>query len=198
MLHKFGAYLWRNHLAVLALFFALCGTSYAAGNALLPRNSVGSKQVVNGSLGTVDLSKKARRALRGKAGPRGAQGLQGLQGLQGTPGAKGDAGPIGPPGPTQFARVKSTGQLVSGTATSASRSSTGVYVVHFPTAVSACGGAANAASFPGYDVHGFRTWVGLSIGYDLGTSDPQAVTVRLWGENSLEKDSSFSLVLACP
>jgi hypothetical protein len=195
MLHKLGAYLRRNHLAVLALFFALCGTSYAAGNALLPRNSVGSSQVVNRSLQTVDLSKKARRALRGNAGPRGAQGLPGQQGL---PGAKGDAGPIGPPGPTHFARVKSTGQLVSGTATSASRSSLGVYVVHFPAAISACGGAANAASFPGYDAHAFRIWVGLSIGYDLGTVDPQAVTVRLWNADSLSADSSFSLVLACP
>ena len=45
-----GAYLRRNHLALLALFFALGGSAYAAGSALLPKNSVGSRQVVNGSL----------------------------------------------------------------------------------------------------------------------------------------------------
>jgi hypothetical protein len=45
MLKTIAAYLRRHHLALLALFFALGGTSFAAANALLPRNSVGTKQL---------------------------------------------------------------------------------------------------------------------------------------------------------
>ncbi len=63
-----ASYINRHHLALFALFFALGGTSFAAGNALLPGNSVGTKQVINGSLRTNDLSKTARSALKGNRG----------------------------------------------------------------------------------------------------------------------------------
>jgi hypothetical protein len=96
-------HLRRNLIAYMALLFALSSTSYAATTRLLPRNSVGTAQVVNGSLQKVDLSSKAAAALRGARGPRGLQGPagpQGLQGLQGPPGAKGDPGAGGPRGPS--------------------------------------------------------------------------------------------------
>jgi hypothetical protein len=187
---KAGAYLRRNHLALVALFFALGGSAYAAGAALLPKNSVGSRQVINGSLQKADLSKKAQRALRGQ------RGLRGVQGAPGVPGAKGDPGP---PGPTHFARVKSTGQLVSGTATSASRFSTGSYFVRFPTAIDNCGGAANSAAFAGFDTSVFRVWAQLSIGFGQGGgADPLSVAVNLFQSNGSAVDSSFTLVLACP
>ena len=48
-------------MAYLALFFTLCGTSYGAAASLLPKNSVGSAQVVNGSLKKADLSAPGRR-----------------------------------------------------------------------------------------------------------------------------------------
>ena len=56
MLRGIAAYLRRHHIALLALFFALGGTAVAASNSLLPKNSVGSKQVINGSLAKADLS----------------------------------------------------------------------------------------------------------------------------------------------
>ena len=74
-------------IACLALAVALSGTSYAAVAKLLPRNSVGTKQVVNGSLQTVDLSRKARAALKGARGPQGPQGVQGERGPTGAQGA---------------------------------------------------------------------------------------------------------------
>ena len=188
-----GAYLRRNHLALLALFFALGGSAYAAGTALLPKNSVGSRQVINGSLQTADLSKRAQRALKGRRGLRGAQGAPGV------PGAKGDKGDAGPPGPTQFARVKSTGQLVSGTATSASRFGTGIYFVHFPTAIDRCGAAVNSASFVGADLSVYRVWGQVAIGYgNGGAPDPLSVIVNLFQNNGSNVDTSFTLVLACP
>jgi hypothetical protein len=88
----------RHHIALLALFLALGGTALAAGNALLPKNSVGSAQVVNGSLQKADLSGKAVKALKGNRGLRGAQGTPGPAGPQGAAGAQGPAGPQGPGG----------------------------------------------------------------------------------------------------
>ena len=77
MTKGFLRFLRRNTIALLALFLALGGTTYAASTALGPRNSVASPQVVNGSLKTKDLSAKARKALKGNRGLRGLRGLSG-------------------------------------------------------------------------------------------------------------------------
>lgn len=69
---------YSNVTASLALFVALGGTSYAVTQ--LPRNSVGSRQVRDGSLQRKDLAKTAITAQRG---PRGAQGPAGAQGDRG-------------------------------------------------------------------------------------------------------------------
>ena len=99
MLTRLSLFARRNVIALLALFVALGGTSVAAV-AVLPKNSVGSRQiephsvtggdiklssltgknVKNGSLGTTDLSSKARASLRGGQGPKGDQGAQGAAG----------------------------------------------------------------------------------------------------------------------
>ena len=44
MTRRFTRFLRRNSIALLALFFALSGTTFAAANALAP-NSVGAKQL---------------------------------------------------------------------------------------------------------------------------------------------------------
>jgi hypothetical protein len=79
-------------IACLALAVALGGTAFAAA-VLVPKNSVGSPQVINGSLQRADLSARAVAALKGNRGPRG------VQGIQGDPGEFGPAGPVGPAGP---------------------------------------------------------------------------------------------------
>jgi hypothetical protein len=86
-------YVRRHHLAVIALLFALAGTSYAAVS--LPKNSVGSKQlrknavvsskVKDGSLLKQDF--KSGQLPAGPQGPQGAQGPQGPAGKDGTNGA---------------------------------------------------------------------------------------------------------------
>jgi hypothetical protein len=106
MAGNFVAYLKRHHLGLLALFFALGGTSLAAVNALAPANSVNSAAVINGSLGAVDLSARARTALKGNRGLRGLKGATGVKGdtgaagPQGAQGAQGPQGPQGPVGPS--------------------------------------------------------------------------------------------------
>ena len=89
-MQAFLGYVRRHHMGLLALFVALGGTAAAASNTLLPRNSVGSKQVINGSLAKADLSGKAVKALKGN---KGAQGAPGVQGAAGPPGAQGPPGP---------------------------------------------------------------------------------------------------------
>jgi hypothetical protein len=85
-------------VSTIALFVALGGTGYAA--LQIPRNSVGSPQVINGSLQTVDLAAKAKSALKGLAGPAGPQGPQGSPGATGGTGPAGGAGVQGTPGAT--------------------------------------------------------------------------------------------------
>ena len=82
----------RNGIALVALFLALGGTTYAASTALIGTNTVASPQVVNGSLKTIDLSKKARKALKGNRGLRGLRGSAGSQGAKGATGAQGVQG----------------------------------------------------------------------------------------------------------
>jgi hypothetical protein len=92
-------YLRRHHVALLALFVALGGTSYAAMQ--LPRNSVGAKQlkrnavtsakVKNGSLRARDFNRADLP--RGAQGPAGPQGPSGAAGPQGPRGLQGPAGP---------------------------------------------------------------------------------------------------------
>ena len=100
----------RNAVAMLALFIALTGTTYAASTALIGKNTVASPQVVNGSLQTKDLSAGARKALKGNrglpglAGARGATGAQGVQGAQGVPGVAGAAGTA-----VAYAHISDTG-----------------------------------------------------------------------------------------
>ena len=99
----------RGHLiAYLALFFALGGTSIAAVNAL-PRNSVGSPQIKNGSIQKVDIARRTISALRGLRGPRGLTGATGPAGAAGTQGPKGDKGDPGP-----FPGTLPSGQTIRG------------------------------------------------------------------------------------
>lgn len=80
-------------VALLALVIALGGTSYAA--VQLPKNSVGSKQVKNGSVASVDVKDRTLKAADFAPG-------------QLEPGPRGPAGPSGTPGSPAFAVI--TGQ----------------------------------------------------------------------------------------
>lgn len=99
MLTRLARYLRRHHVGLAALVIALGGSSAYAAVNLVPKNSVGSAQVINGSLQTADLSSRAVRALKGKAGAQGPAGPAGQQGPVGSAGAAGPQGPKGDTGP---------------------------------------------------------------------------------------------------
>jgi hypothetical protein len=107
-------YLRRHHLALLALFVALGGTSYAA--VKLAKNSVGAKQIKRSAVRTAEVKNgtlleadfragqlpAGPKGDQGPAGPQGAQGAAGPQGTQGSQGATGPQGVTGPAGPSGF------------------------------------------------------------------------------------------------
>jgi hypothetical protein len=93
-------------IASLALLLSLAGTSVAAYNAL-PRNSVTSTQVRDGS-----LLKKDFRSGQLPIGPRGLRGPAGPAGAAGAAGPAGPAGPTGPSGAAKaYARVLAGGDV---------------------------------------------------------------------------------------
>jgi hypothetical protein len=105
MLSSASRHLRRNLVAYLALLFALSGTSYAAATKLLPANSVGTRQVINGSLLKRDF--KSGQLPRGARGPRGFAGADGATGPAGPAGPAGTAGAQGSPGPVDVTYAES-------------------------------------------------------------------------------------------
>jgi hypothetical protein len=192
----------RHHLALFALFFALGGTSFAASNALLPRNSVGTAQVINGSLQTIDLSKNARTALKGNTGPTGPAGARGApgspgatgaQGVQGPPGATGAQGVQGAPGQSAtklFVAMDAGGTLSKNSgATSAARVSVGVYRIAFNTDITNCvylasGGHDAGSLFEDYHLYTSRTAT-------------NTVNVAIFDAKNDPFDQSFYLAVIC-
>jgi hypothetical protein len=88
-------FLRHNAIALLALFVALGGTSYAV--AQLPKNSVKAKQIAPGAVGTSEVKDGSLLKTDFKAGqlPAGATGPQGVAGAPGQDGAPGEQGAPG-------------------------------------------------------------------------------------------------------
>ena len=82
-------------IACFALTVALGGSAFAA-TMLVPKNSVGSAQVINGSLLKKDFKRgQLRRGSRGRRGQQGPVGPEGPPGDQGPPGKLSPAARIG-------------------------------------------------------------------------------------------------------
>jgi hypothetical protein len=99
-----------------------------------------------------------------------------------------------------YARVRSDGTLVDGTALSAERFSEGIYRVVFPPPIGACAAAANSASFQGFDGSVFRivAQIGIGVG-EGGAFDDTTARVSLFSStDGASEDSSFTLTLVCP
>jgi hypothetical protein len=69
--------------AITAALVALLVSAGSATAAFV----VTSKNIKNGTIQVVDISKSARRALKGNRGPQGINGLDGAPGERGAPGA---------------------------------------------------------------------------------------------------------------
>ena len=199
-MRRTASYLRRHHVALFALFFALGGTSFAATGAVLAKNSVGTRQVIDGSLQTSDLSKAARNALKGNRGPAGAAGPAGQAGPAGAPGAQGTTGATGPQGiqgvpgqsaTTLFAALDAGGTITrSSGVTDASHGSAGVDRITFGADIRNCVYLVTA----GQDDAG-----SLVEDYHVYTSRTATSTVNvvIFDQNNNLLDRPFFLAVLC-
>lgn len=103
MTRGLGRFLRRNTIALLALFLALGGTSFAAAT------------MINGSQikpHTIAKNRLTNQAVKQLKGNRGLRGLRGLTGAKGTTGAQGIQGVQGPEGP--FPATLPAGKTLTG------------------------------------------------------------------------------------
>jgi len=88
-----GKLTYANVISTIALFFVLAGgTAFAANEALLGTDSVGTKQLKKEAVTPAKLSTASKAAL---TGPQGATGAAGPEGPKGD---RGETGPVGPQG----------------------------------------------------------------------------------------------------
>ena len=182
---KILGYVKQHHVGLLALFLAVGGTSYAA-TALVPVNSVGSAQVINRSLRTIDLRRSTINALRGRRGPRG---LQGPTGAQGPTGPRGPTGAAGVSATKLFAGLNAAGSIFKGSgAVSATRPSTGTYNVNFNTSIRNCVYLATAAD---------SAAIMQTIGSERYAGPPEQVRVVEYDIFGAPANGGFDLGVLC-
>jgi hypothetical protein len=184
MVKGFGRFLRRNTIALLALFLALGGTTYAASSALIGKNTVASPQVVNGSLQTKDLSAKARKTLKGN---RGLRGLQGAKGATGAAGAKGATGAQGAAPAKYLLSLQADGTITrqQGGVTVNHTAGTGAYTIVVPAPANLCYPVANIYAATGYIVMNGFTGGGLNM------------TINTYNSAAALTDEAFYLAVIC-
>jgi hypothetical protein len=84
-----GKLTYANVMVTILAFAVLGGGTALASQALLPKDSVGTKQLKKGAVTPGKLSAKSRQALVGPVGPAGLRGPQGPEGPKGAPGTTG-------------------------------------------------------------------------------------------------------------
>ena len=138
-------------VACTALLFALAGTSVAAYQQVVPRNSVGTLQLKNNAVTAAKVKNGSlvRADFRSGQVPAGPRGLPGPQGPAGPAGAAGPAGPAGAAGAAgtakAYARVLAGGDVDDPRAraindAAVSKPAAGVYCIDIE------GGALNAVA----------------------------------------------------
>jgi hypothetical protein len=92
MKHLRSKLTYANVMVTVLAFIVLAGGTAFATSAMLPKNSVGSKQIKKEAVTPAKLSKAAKKTLTGPAGATGPVGLQGKEGKEGAPGKNGNPG----------------------------------------------------------------------------------------------------------
>jgi hypothetical protein len=182
-----------NAIAMLALFIALTGTTYAASTGLIGKNTVASPQVVNGSLQTKDLSAKARTALKGNRGLRGLTGAKGATGAAGAQGVKGDKGDAGTPATKLWAVVNADGTLLRSSG-GVSVSGANYYNVTFPQPVNNCAYSVTIGRSGAAFSNGGQVEADEFVSNGFSTS---SILVRTYDSAGAAAQKKFSLVVFC-
>jgi hypothetical protein len=139
------------------------GTAFAA-TQILPKNSVGAKQLRKGAVTPAKLSKSAKTTMTGSQGPQGLQGIQGSKGERGEPGA---------PATKLFAQVQEDGTVnASGSPVTVHRSFPGQYLVNFGQDITHCAAFANQGGVPVFSFPGASTPAANGYGARITINSP--------------------------
>ncbi len=186
-------------IAIAALFFALGGGAYAAVTSL-PANSVGTKQLKNGSVTSVKLSRRAARKLTDKEKKELKKIIKAFSrpGRMGPQGPKGDAGAPGSPGPSDvYIAGSATHTLTSGYTEVASLSvPPGEYLIEAKTDIGSdtagVGGAGGCLIAPAL---GAEAWDASSAAFPGIAAAFTSTNISLAGAAALP--SGGTVILAC-
>jgi hypothetical protein len=204
MTRGLGRFVRHNAIALLALFLALGGTSFAAATL------INGSQIKPHTIAKNRLTNKAIKQLKGNRGPRGAQGAAGAQGPAGSQGVQGVQGVQGPAGPgARWAAVAPDGTIArqSGGIT-VLNPVPGIYLVNLGADVShqlilVSDGVFNDGSFRGVSIAGTCGDVDtFSPGFctTAGATNP-ANTVAVFtlnSDNASEANHSFFITAIGP
>ena len=172
-------------IALIALFVALVGSAYAAG--LLPKNSVGAKQLKRGAVTPPKLSHSTVEALQGKTGERGERG------------ATGDKGAPGPAGPSDVYAAGNAEGSVSGSFAQVAAITVppGDYLLQAKTTILSAEGLAAIVScqIAPTAANGIGTWDATRVGLPAIKNEISGGVAALAGADSFS--SAQSIVLAC-
>jgi hypothetical protein len=161
-------------ISMTALFVALGGTGYAA--ITLPRNSVGSLQVIDHSLKKRDFAINSLAALKGEQGPTGPSGA---------------TGPAGLPATALWAVIATNGTTSRNShVTSSEKAAAGQYVVIFDRDVKACAFVGSLGGTAAESVVGQLSVTRRSI-------NANGVFVRTYDSAGTAADKSFHLAVFC-
>jgi hypothetical protein len=173
-------------VTVLAVLVLGSGAAYAA-TKMLPKNSVGTKQIQKEAVTPAKLSRAAKATLRGPKGAAGATGPQGSPGATGPQGSPGLKGEPGTPATALWAVINADGTTASSSGVTGSLQpfGAGTYEVDFNRNVSKCSYSATPWESPYFIIAEPRDAV------------PDGVYVEIYNPTKVPTSDKFSLAVFC-
>jgi hypothetical protein len=162
-----GNLTYANVISTLCLVLLLGGGTAYAASEMLPKGSVGPKQIKKGAVTPAKLSKTSKATLAGAVGPKGSTGAQGI------PGPKGDRGEAGAAATAFFAQIQGDGTVnTSGSPVTVDSEGNGGYLVNFGQDITHCVAIANQGGVPLFESPGFSTGAAEGNGARIDISTP--------------------------
>lgn len=185
-----GKLTYANVASTLCLVLLVGGGTAYAASEMLPKNSVGTKQIMKEAVTPAKLSKASKTTLTGPTGATGATGPQGPAGPEGDAGLKGEEGEkgdTGAPAISLWAQVGSSGSLGPRQrgAIGAVKGAPGQYEVVFDQDISKCAYLGGMSSSNG------------EIEVELRSTNHDAVYVETYSSAGAAADKDFTVAVLC-
>lgn len=173
---------YANVMVTVLAFVVLAGGTAFAATQMLPKNSVGAKQLKKHAVTPAKLSSASSAALAGPAGRTGATGAQGPVGAQGPKGDQGE------PATSLLAHVSASGKIIGGSGVTGTVPLEKAYGVDFDRDVSDCNYQVTLASLGSS---------GFAITEPL-EGDSEGVVIEILDKAGSHASRAFYLAVLCP